>query len=208
MGRYLGPTCKLSRRYREDLEHKSAVRALDSKCNMDKLPGMHGASKRRLSNYGVQLNEKQKLKCKYGVRERQFRNYFKLASKIRGATGLNLLQILETRLDNVVYRMGFASTRPEARQLVSHGAILVNGSKVNIASYKLQPGDAIVIDKRAKKQERIIRAIAIARNTTFGMHEWISVNLDEMTGSVLRFPEREEMPATVNESLVVELYSK
>lgn len=208
MAKYIGPKCKLSRRFGEDLEHKSSIRALDSKCNMSKPPGQHGGRKKRQSDFAVQLNEKQKLKFKYGVLERQFKNYFKLASKSKGSTGTNLLQVLETRLDNLVFRMGFATTRPEARQLVSHGAVQVNGNRVNIPSYKVQPDDEITLNSKSKKQDRVIRAVMLARDTKTSMHEWLQCDLDNMSGKLLRFPERNEMSAQINEMLVVEYYSK
>ena len=162
MARYLGPTCKLARREGTDLYLKSGVRALDSKCKTENAPGMHGLRRGRLSDYGVQLREKQKVRRLYGVLEKQFRNYYKKASNQKGATGENLLRLLECRLDNVVYRMGFGSTRAEARQLVSHAAILVNNEKVTVASYQVQPNDVISIREKAKKQMRIQGAMALA----------------------------------------------
>lgn len=208
MGKYLGPKCKLSRRFGEDLEHKSAGRAIETKCNMQSRPGQHGGKKRRQSEYANQLNEKQKLKFKYGVLERQFHNYFKLAMQKKGSTGVILLQLLETRLDNLVYRLGFACTRPEARQLVSHGAIVVNGARIDIPSYKVQPSDEITLSKKAKKQERILRSLSMAKQNEAANQDWYQIDYDSLVGKVLRFPERDEMSSTVNETLVVELYSK
>ncbi|HHO70306.1 MAG TPA: 30S ribosomal protein S4 [Halothiobacillus sp.] len=207
MARYLGPKCKLSRREGTDLGLKSGIRALESKCHHDRPPGQHGATRRgKISEYGLQLREKQKLRRMYGVLERQFRNYFKKAANLKGSTGENLLQLLESRLDNVVYRMGFASTRAEARQLVSHRAILVNGMTVNIPSYQVAPGDVISVRESAKKQQRIKDALQLAsqRSTV----DWISVDADKMEGVFKAVPARSDLPAEINESLVVELYSK
>lgn len=162
MARYLGPKLKLSRREGTDLFLKSGVRAIDSKCKLETAPGQHGARKGRLSDYGLQLREKQKVRRIYGVLEKQFRNYYKEAARLKGNTGENLLQLLEQRLDNVVYRMGFASTRAEARQLVSHKAILVNGRVVNIPSYVITPEDTVVIREKSKTQARIIAALELA----------------------------------------------
>jgi len=207
MARYLGPKCKLSRREGTDLGLKSGIRALESKCHYNRAPGQHGATRRaKISEYGLQLREKQKLRRMYGVLERQFRNYFKKAANLKGSTGENLLQLLESRLDNVVYRMGFASTRAEARQLVSHRAILVNGMTVNIPSYQVAPGDVISVRESAKKQQRIKDALQLAsqRSTV----DWISVDADKMEGVFKAVPARSDLPAEINESLVVELYSK
>ncbi len=206
MARYLGPKCKLSRREGTDLMLKSPVRALDSKCKMDRPPGQHGDRRARVTDYGLQLREKQKLRRMYGVLERQFRNYFKEASRRKGSTGENLLQLLETRLDNVVYRMGFAVTRAEARQLVSHKAVLVNGRVVNIPSYQVKPGDEIEIRDKAKKQLRIQDAMRIREQ--FGFDEWLEVDPKALKGVFKSVPERSDLPAEINESLVVELYSK
>jgi small subunit ribosomal protein S4 len=206
MARYLGPKCKLSRREGTDLMLKSPVRALDSKCKMERPPGQHGDRRARVTDYGLQLREKQKLRRMYGVLERQFRNYFKEASRRKGSTGENLLQLLETRLDNVVYRMGFAVTRAEARQLVSHKAVLVNGRVVNIPSYQVQPGDEIEIRERAKKQLRIQDAMRIREQ--FGFDDWLEVDPKALKGVFKSVPERSDLPAEINESLVVELYSK
>lgn len=206
MARYLGPKCKLSRREGTDLMLKSPVRPLDSKCKLDRPPGQHGDRRARVTDYGLQLREKQKLRRMYGVLERQFRNYFKEASRRKGSTGENLLQLLETRLDNVVYRMGFAVTRAEARQLVSHKAVLVNGRVVNVPSYQVQPGDEIEIRDKAKKQLRIQDAMRIREQ--FGFDEWLEVDPKGLKGVFKSVPARSDLPAEINESLVVELYSK
>lgn len=206
MARYIGPTCKLSRREGTDLFLKSGVRALDSKCKAETLPGVQGARRGRLSDYGVQLREKQKVRRLYGVLEKQFRGYYKEAARRKGATGENLLQLLEGRLDNVVYRMGFGSTRAESRQLVAHSSILVNGSKVNIPSYQVQVGDVISIREKAKKQLRIQSALAVAANRA--PVEWVDVDGDKLEGTFKALPERADLPAEINENLIVELYSK
>ncbi len=208
MARYIGPKCKLMRREGTDLGLKSARRSIDTKCKLDQPPGMHGANVRRprLSDYGLQLREKQKLRRTYGVLEKQFRNYYKEASRLKGSTGENLLQLLESRLDNVVYRMGFGSTRAEARQLVSHKAILVNGKVVNIPSYQVKPSDKISVREKARKQVRIAEALALAEQG--GFPDWIDVNPGNFEGTFKALPMRSELPADINESLVVELYSK
>jgi small subunit ribosomal protein S4 len=206
MARYIGPKCKLSRREGTDLFLKSRGRALDSKCNMEKVPGQHGDRRGRLSDYGIQLREKQKLRRMYGVLERQFRNYFKKAAQTKGSTGENLLKLLECRLDNVVWRMGFGTTRSEARQLVSHKAIVVNDQIVNIPSYQVKAGDKVSIREKAKKQTRIQDSLAIAEQ--HGFPEWVEVDLKGMEGTFKAIPERSDLPAEINESLVVELYSK
>ncbi|MDA0279978.1 MAG: 30S ribosomal protein S4 [Proteobacteria bacterium] len=206
MARYLGPKCKLSRREGTDLFLKSGVRPLDSKCKADTIPGQHGARRGRLSDYGVQLREKQKVRRTYGVLEKQFRGYYKEAARIKGATGENLLQLLECRLDNVVYRMGFGSTRAESRQLVAHKSITVNGEVVNIASYRVSEGDSIAIRQKAKEQLRIKSALELAsqRNPI----DWITVDQNKLEGQFTRKPEREDLPSEINENLIVELYSK
>ena len=211
MARYLGPKCKLSRREGTDLFLKSGVRPIDSKCRTDnqgtpRPPGQHGDRRGRLSDYGVQLREKQKVRRTYGVLEKQFRGYYKEAARLKGATGENLLQLLESRLDNVVYRMGFGSTRAEARQLVSHKAILVNGQVVNIPSYQVKEGDVVSVREKAKEQLRIKSALELAgqRNPV----EWMSVNASKLEGEFIRKPDREDLPAEINENLIVELYSK
>ncbi|MBK1691402.1 30S ribosomal protein S4 [Ectothiorhodospira mobilis] len=206
MARYIGPKCKLSRREGADLSLKSRVRALDTKCKLDKAPGQHGDRRTRLSDYGLQLREKQKLRRIYGVLEKQFRNYYKEASRLKGSTGDNLLKLLECRLDNVVYRMGFATTRAEARQLVSHKAVLVNGRTVNIPSYQVKATDVVSIREKARKQVRIQDALALAEQ--YGFPEWVEVDSKKMEGVFKTVPERSDLPADINESLVVELYSK
>lgn len=206
MARYTGPTCKLSRREGADLLLKSRVRSLDSKCKMEKVPGQTTDRRRRLSDYGLQLREKQKTRRIYGVLEKQFRNYYKKAVLKKGATGENLLQLLEQRLDNVVYRMGFGSTRAEARQLVSHKAIEVNGSVVNIPSYQVSPDDVVSVREKSKKQSRIQGALALAEQ--YGFSEWIEVDAKAMKGTFKRIPERGDLPADINENLIVELYSR
>lgn len=206
MARYIGPTCKLSRREGTDLFLKSGVRPLDSKCKVETAPGMHGQRRGRLSDYGVQLREKQKVRRTYGVLEKQFRSYYKEAARRKGATGENLLQLLETRLDNVVYRMGFGATRAESRQLVSHKAILVNGKTVNIPSYQVSADDVIAIREKAKNQLRIQSALALAAQR--GEVEWVEVNADKKEGTFKRVPDRSDLSADINENLIVELYSK
>ncbi|MDG9729514.1 30S ribosomal protein S4 [Ignatzschineria sp. RMDPL8A] len=206
MARYLGPKCKLARREGTDLFLKSGARPFESKCKHDKTPGQHGGRPTRLSDYGLQLREKQKLKRIYGVLEKQFRLYYKEADRRRGSSGENLLQILESRLDNVVYRMGFAATRAEARQLVSHCAILVNGEKVNIPSYQVKAEDKISVREKAKKQARIATALELAEGS--GFVDWVEVDTNKMEGEFKRVPDRADLPADINESLVVELYSK
>ena len=206
MARYLGPKLKLSRREGTDLFLKSGVRAIDSKCKIDTAPGQHGARKPRLSDYGVQLREKQKVRRIYGILEKQFRNYYREATRLKGNTGENLLQLLEGRLDNVVYRMGFASTRAEARQLVSHKAIVVNGKVVNIPSSQVSPEDVVTVREKAKKQARIKAALDLS--TQREKLTWVEVDADKMEGVYKRLPERSDLSADINEQLIVELYSK
>jgi len=206
MARYLGPTCKLSRREGTDLFLKSGIRPLESKCHADSVPGQHGARRGRLSDYGVQLREKQKVRRTYGVLEKQFRNYYKEAAIIKGATGETLLRLLEQRLDNVVYRMGFGSTRSESRQLVAHNAILVNGKKVNIASYRVLENDIVSIREKSKTQLRIQAALQISGQRT--SIDWVEVDTSAMSGTLKRYPDRSELPSEINENLIVELYSK
>lgn len=206
MARYIGPTCKLSRREGTDLFLKSGARALDSKCKLETAPGMHGQRRGRLSDYGVQLREKQKVRRTYGVLEKQFRAYYKEAARRKGATGENLLKLLECRLDNVVYRMGFGSTRAESRQLVSHKAITVNGQTVNIASYQVAEGDVVAIREKAKNQLRIQNALTLSGQRADV--EWVEVNADKKEGTFKRVPDRSDLPAEINENLIVELYSK
>lgn len=206
MARYLGPKCKLSRREGTDLLLKSGVRDHKSKCKSEKQPGQHGDKRARLSDYGLQLREKQKIRRLYGVLERQFRNYYKKAAGQKGATGENLVMLLESRLDNIVYRMGFASTRAEARQLVSHKAILVNDKVVNIASYLVKPGDQISVRQKAKAQGRIVAAVALSeqRNPC----DWITVDTSTYKGTLSSLPTLEDLSGYFNVNLVVELYSK
>ena len=208
MARYIGPTCKLARREGVDLELKSPARGLESKCKLSQPPGQHGASRRvRLSDYAVQLREKQKVRRIYGILERQFRNYYRLAAKQRGATGENLLRLLESRLDNVVYRMGFAVTRAQARQMVSHKAIMVNGKAVNIPSYRVQPEDVVAIREKAKNQLRVKEAVTLSQEMNL-VPAWLEVDSTKMEGVFKAYPDRDEMSAAINESLIVELYSK
>jgi len=206
MARYLGPKCKLSRREGADLLLKSRARPLESKCQIDKPPGEQGARTKRLSDYAVQLREKQKLRRIYGILEKQFQNYYREAARLKGSTGENLLKLLECRLDNVVYRMGFGTTRNEARQLVSHKAVMVNGKTVNISSYQVSPDDVIAIREKCRKQVRIQDALTIAEQ--YGFPEWVEVNAKKMEGVFKTVPERRDLPPDINEQLVVELYSK
>tara|TARA_B100001059_G_scaffold169864_1_gene169789 strand:+ start:15602 stop:16222 length:621 start_codon:yes stop_codon:yes gene_type:complete len=206
MARYLGPKLKLSRREGTDLFLKSGVRAIDSKCNLTTAPGQHGARRGRLSDYGLQLREKQKVRRMYGVLEKQFRNYYKEAARLKGNTGENLLALLESRLDNVVYRMGLASTRAEARQLVSHKAILINGKVLNIPSYTVLPEQVISVREKAKKQARISAALEVAAQRE--KPTWIEVDNTKLEGVFKRLPERSDLSADINEQLIVELYSK
>lgn len=206
MARYLGPKCKLSRREGTDLFLKSGVRDYTSKCKSEKLPGMHGAVKPRTSDYGLQLRQKQLMRRMYGVLERQFHNYYKKAARQAGSTGENLMILLERRLDNVVYRMGFASTRAEARQLVSHKTILINDNIVNISSYQVKPGDIVSIRQRAKKQGRIQAAIALSEQRA--ACDWLTVDAGALKGSFTALPTLSDLSASYNVNLVVELYSK
>ena len=207
MARYIGPKAKLSRREGTDLFLKSARRSLDSKCKLDSKPGQHGrTSGARTSDYGNQLREKQKVKRMYGILERQFRRYFAEADRRKGNTGETLLKLLETRLDNVIYRMGFGSTRAEARQMTSHKAFTVNGTVVNIPSYQVKPGDVIAVREKSKKQVRIVEALSLAEQS--GMPSWVSVDSKKMEGTFRTLPDRSEIAMDVNESLIVELYSR
>jgi len=206
MAKYTGPKCKLSRREGTDLFLKSRARGLETKCKMDKTPGQHGDKRKRLSDYATQLREKQKLRRLYGVLEKQFHNYYKEASRLKGSTGENLLKLLECRLDNVVFRMGFAVTRAEARQLVNHRSILVNDQRVNIPSYQVKAEDVISLHKSSRKQLRVKSAVASAEE--FGFPEWVDVNVSEMKGIFKAVPERSDLPSDINEQFVVELYSK
>ncbi len=206
MARYLGPKCKLSRREKTDLSLKSGVRSLDTKCKLDTPPGMHGARRGRETEYGSQLRAKQVVRRIYGILERQFENYFKEAARLKGGTGENLLKLLECRLDNVVYRMGFGSTRAEARQMVSHRAILVNGKIVNIPSYQIAPGDVVSVKERAKKQIRIQGALTLSQSRQ-GCG-WVEVDVNELSGVFKQLPERSDLPSDISEKLIVEFYSK
>jgi len=207
MARYLGPKCKLSRREGTDLFLKSGVKSLEAKCKLEVPPGgIKGERRARVSGYGLQLREKQKLRRMYGVLERQFRGYYHQAAGRPGATGETLLQILEARLDNVVYRMGFASTRSEARQLVSHGAVQVNGTRVNIPSYQCKAGDVVGLADKAQKQARVAQALQIRSQT--GFPDWVEVDDKKFSGVLKALPERGDILPDINESLVVELYSK
>jgi small subunit ribosomal protein S4 len=206
MAKYIGPKCKLSRRVGADLMLKGRGRSLETKCKLETPPGQHGARKQRPSDYALQLREKQKLKQMYGVLEKQFRNYYLKASRKKGSTGLLLLQMLESRLDNIVYRMGFAATRSEARQLVSHKAIAVNGKTVNMPSYPVEPGDTVEIREKARAQTRIAQALSIAAQ--IGFPDWMEVDEKGLKGKFKAVPEREQMLPDINENLVVELYSK
>jgi len=209
MARYLGPTCKLARREGADLSLKSPGRALDSKCKLEQKPGQHGAAtkKGRLSDYAVQLREKQKVKRIYGLLERQFRNVYTKAAGQKGNTGENLLRILEQRLDNIVYRMGFAVTRSQARQLVSHKSVMVNGKKVNLPSYEVKAGDEVAITERSRKQLRIQEALTLSQQMDLAPG-WVEVDSKQMTGTLKVSPERSDLPSDINENLIVELYSK
>jgi len=207
VARYLGPKAKLSRREGTDLFLKSARRSIADKAKMDSKPGQHGrTSGQRTSDFGLQLREKQKVKRMYGVLERQFRRYFAEAERRKGNTGANLLSLLESRLDNVVYRMGFGSTRAEARQLVSHKGITVNGEVVNIASYSVKAGDTVAVREKSKKQLRIIDALKLAES--IGLPAWVTVDATKLEGVFKKAPDRDEFGAEINESLIVELYSR
>ncbi len=206
MAKYTGPRCKLSRREGTDLFLTSGARDLKSKCKADVAPGQHGAKRGRLSDYGNQLRAKQVIRRLYGVLEKQFRNYYIKAARKKGSTGENLLQMLESRLDNVVYRMGFGSTRAESRQLVSHRAIMVNGKTINISSYQVEPGDVVAVREKSKAQLRIQGALDLAQNR--GKSEWVDVDVKAMQGTFKALPVRSELPSEINEQLVVELYSK
>ena len=207
MARYLGPKAKLSRREGTDLFLKSARRSIGDKAKFDSKPGQHGrTSGARTSDYGLQLREKQKVKRMYGVLERQFRRYFEEADRRKGNTGANLLFLLESRLDNVVYRMGFGSTRAEARQLVSHKGLTVNGQSVNIPSYMVKTGDIVAVRDKSKKQNRIVEALQLAQQV--GMPAWVEVSLDKAEGVFKKVPDRDQFAADINESLIVELYSR
>ncbi|QCI26904.1 30S ribosomal protein S4 [Buchnera aphidicola (Thelaxes californica)] len=206
MAKYLGPKLKLCRREGTDLFLKSGFRSIDTKCKIDKLPGFHGARKTRLSDYGLQLREKQKVRRLYGILEKQFHNYYKKAARIKGNTGENLLRLLEYRLDNVVYRMGFGSTRLESRQLISHKSIMVNEKIVNIASYNVNVTDCISIHINSKRQHRIKASLELSEQRE--KVEWMKINKIKMEGVVIRNPERSDFSSEINEHLIIELYSK
>ncbi|GGF89076.1 MULTISPECIES: 30S ribosomal protein S4 [Cysteiniphilum] len=206
MARYLGPKCKLSRREGTDLQLKSGVRSIEEKCKINTQPGQHGAKRARLSDYGLQLREKQKVRRIYGILENQFKRYYVEAARRKGNTGANLLELLEGRLDNVVFRMGFGATRAEARQLVTHKGILVNGKACNIPSYALQAGDIVAVREKSKKQLRIQSALELAKQR--GTLSWIEVDEAKVEGAFKSKPERAELSADINEQLIVELYSK
>ncbi|MDY0020991.1 30S ribosomal protein S4 [Arenimonas caeni] len=209
MARYIGPTCKLARREGADLSLKSPARAIDSKCKLEQKPGQHGAVAKRgkLSDYANQLREKQKVKRIYGLLERQFRNYYKKASTKKGNTGEMLLQMLEQRLDNVVYRMGFAVTRPQARQLVSHKGVLVNGKAVNLPSYQVKAGDSIALTERAQKHLNVQEAVTLSQQMDL-VPSWCEVDAKKFAGVFKAVPDRADLPSDINEALIVELYSK
>ncbi len=206
MARYLGPTCKLSRREGTDLLLKSRGKSLEGKCKLEQKPGQHGTGRSRDSDYALQLRAKQRIRRIYGVLEKQFRNYYKTADLKKGATGHNLLNLLESRLDNVVYRMGYASTRAEARQLVSHKAIIVNDKITNICSYQLNVGDDVQVREKSKKQQRIIDSLTVAEQ--YGFPAWVEMDSKNMKGTFKSLPDRSELGSDINEQLVVELYSK
>ena len=208
MARYTGPTCKLARREGMDLGLKSPARGIDSKCKLNQPPGQHGASRRqRLSDYALQLREKQKVRRMYGVLEKQFRNYYKKAAQQKGATGENLLRLLEGRLDNVVYRMGFAVTRAQARQLVSHKAIEVNGDTVNIPSFQVSAEDVVAIREKARNQLRIQESVKLSQDMDL-VPQWMDVDTSKLQGTMKSLPDRDDLPPDINEQLIVELYSK
>ena len=207
MARYIGPKCKLARREGTDLFLKSPARSIESKCKFDRVPGVSaGARRPRATVYGTQLREKQKLRRMYGVMEKQFAAYYKKAAGLKGSTGVNLLQLLECRLDNVVYRMGFGVTRAESRQLVSHKSIIVNGTSVNIPSYQVQAGDVVELREKSKKQLRVTAALELAEQ--IGLVDWVDVNISKVQGTFKAAPERDQLPPEIDEALVVALYSK
>jgi small subunit ribosomal protein S4 len=207
VARYLGPKLKLSRREGVDLSLKSARRSYDSKCKHETKPGQHGkTSGTRTSDYGLQLREKQKAKRMYGILESQFRRYFEAADRKRGNTGENLIALLESRFDNVVYRMGFASTRAEARQLVSHKALTLNGQTANVPSIHVKPGDVIAVREKAKKQTRISEALTLSAQ--IGTPAWMSVDVNKLEGTYKQVPDRTDVVPEINESMIVELYSR
>ncbi len=206
MAKYIGPKCRLSRREQTDLQLKSGIRAIDNKCNLERTPGQHWQRRTRSTDYGMQLRMKQLVRRYYGVLEKQFRRYYKSADRMKGSTGDSLLRLLESRLDNVVYRMGFAATRAEARQLVSHKSILVNGTVVNIPSYVVRTGDAVEVRDKAKKQLRIVAAIDLAQQRE--PVSWLDVDTEKFAGIFKDEPEISELPKEFKVNLIVELYSK
>jgi small subunit ribosomal protein S4 len=206
MARYIGPKCKLARREGTDLFLKSGSRSIESKCKIDQVPGQHGARRARVTEYGTQLREKQKVRRIYGILEKKFRLYYKEADRRKGSTGVNLLQILESRLDNVVYRMGFACTRAEARQLVSHKSIQVNGQTVNIPSYEVQPGDVVSVREKARNQTRIQSSLEMSMKN--GAISWVEVDAKAFQGTFKSLPDRGDLSADISENLIVEFYSK
>ena len=208
MAKYIGPKLKQARREGTDLFLKSGVRPIESKCKIEQVPGQHGAGARRarMSDYALQLREKQKVRRMYGVLEKQFRRYYKEAARRKGSTGENLLKLLETRLDNVVYRIGFGATRAEARQLISHKGILVNGKGINIPSYQIQVEDVVAVREKAKKQDRIRFALELAQSRP--EPDWIEIDANKLEGVFKRMPERSDLSADIQENLIVELYSK
>ncbi len=206
MAKYTGPKCRLSRREKTDLSLKSGIRSIDTKCKLDQLPGQHWQRRGRSSDYGTQLRMKQMIRRYYGVLEKQFRNYYAKADRLKGSTGGNLLQLLESRLDNVVYRMGFAATRAEARQLVNHKAILVNGCAINIPSYQVKPGDVVEVRAKAKGQLRIRAAVDLAQQRN--QSSWVDVDGKQLRGTYKSLPDLSELPAEFKINLVIELYSK
>ena len=206
MARYIGPKCKLSRREGVDLELKSGIRALDTKCKLDQAPGQHGAKRGRMTGYGVQLREKQKLRRIYGILERQFRKYFAEADRVKGVTGENLLSLLERRLDNVCYRLGFAQTRSDARQLVRHGHVKVNGKPVSIPSFLAKKGDRVSVDERSRAMGRVTTSIGGVDRR--GVPEWLELDKAAFTGTVKDSPMREAITLPIKEQLVVEFYSR
>lgn len=206
MARYIGPKCRLARREKTDLGFKSGIRSLETKCNMERIPGQHWQRRGRNTDYGAQMRMKQLIKRYYGLLERQFRNYYAEADRMRGSTGENLLKLLEARLDNVVYRMGFACTRAEARQLVSHKAILVNGKAINIPSYAVAPEDVVEVREKAKKQMRINASLELAQQRPASA--WLEVDAKGMKGTFKTYPDMLDLPSEFKVNLIVELYSK
>tara|TARA_A100001015_G_scaffold306361_1_gene400503 strand:- start:2570 stop:3190 length:621 start_codon:yes stop_codon:yes gene_type:complete len=206
MGKYTGATCRISRREGTDLGFKSGVRDIKSKCNLERIPGQHWSRRVKLTDYALQLRMKQMIRRYYGLREKQFRQYYKTADRMKGSTGENLLRLLELRLDNIVYRLGFASTRAEARQLVSHKSIVVNGSVVNVPSFLVSKDDVVEVRSKAKKQLRITAALDLSKQRT--AMTWLDLDEKELKGKLTQVPEVDQLPAEFKVNLVVELYSK